>query len=185
MARLIWLTGPSGSGKDSLLNALREAPPDNVLIAHRYITRAADAGGENHVALSESEFRRREALGLFAISWQAHGLHYGLGEEIDLWLARGLNVLVNGSRLHLPIVQQHYGAQLLPLVLQVSPAVLAARLRRRGREDEAGIATRLARAAEPLPAHCHPLNNDGALSDTLETLRQLLAYPPSSHAVTV
>ncbi|WP_277978384.1 ribose 1,5-bisphosphokinase [Pantoea endophytica] len=178
MARLIWLTGPSGSGKDSLLNALREAPPENLLIAHRYITRAADAGGENHVALSEAEFRRREALGLFAVSWQAHGMYYGLGEEIDLWLARGLNVLVNGSRLHLPIVQQHYGTQLLPLVLQVSPAVLETRLRQRGRESEAQIAKRLARAAEPLPAYCHALNNDGALSATLATLRQLLTHPP-------
>ncbi|MGK3137054.1 ribose 1,5-bisphosphokinase [Pantoea trifolii] len=175
MARLIWLTGPSGSGKDSLLNALREAPPENLLIAHRYITRAADAGGENHVALSEAEFRRREALGLFAVSWQAHGMHYGLGEEIDLWLARGLNVLVNGSRLHLPIVQQNYGTQLLPLVLQVSPVVLETRLLQRGRESEAEIERRLARAAEPLPAHCHALNNDGALSDTLEHLRQLIA----------
>ncbi|KNC08297.1 ribonucleoside-triphosphate reductase [Pantoea sp. RIT-PI-b] len=174
MARLIWLTGPSGAGKDSLLNALREAPPDNLLIAHRYITRAADAGGENHVALSELEFRRREALGLFAISWQAHGLHYALGKEIDLWLAQGLNVLVNGSRLHLPRVQQHYGAQLLPLVLQVSPPVLEQRLRQRGRESEAEIEKRLARAAEPLPAHCYVLNNDGALSDTLGQLRHLL-----------
>lgn len=178
MARLIWLTGPSGSGKDSLLNALREAPPAQLVIAHRYITRPADAGGENHVALSEAEFRRREAMGLFAISWQAHGLHYGLGEEIDHWLARGLNVLVNGSRLHLPIVQQHYGDQVLPLVLQVSPEVLEARLRQRGRESEAEMSKRLARAAEPLPAHCHPLNNDGALSDTLNTLRQLLEHPP-------
>ena len=178
MARLIWLTGPSGSGKDSLLNALREAPPENLVIAHRYITRSADAGGENHVALSEAEFRRRDALGLFAICWQAHGLHYALGEEIDCWLARGLNVLVNGSRLHLPIAQQRYGAQLLPLVLQVSPAVLAARLRQRGRESEAEITQRLARAAEPWPAHCHPLNNDGALSDTLGQLRQLLEHPP-------
>ncbi|HAU5562467.1 ribonucleoside-triphosphate reductase [Pantoea sp. BL1] len=178
MARLIWLTGPSGSGKDSLLNALREAPPDNLVIAHRYITRPADAGGENHVALSEAEFRRRQAMGLFAISWQAHGLYYGLGEEIDHWLARGLNVLVNGSRLHLPIVEQHYGTQLLPLVLHVSPAVLEMRLRQRGRESEGEIRQRLARASEPLPAHCHPLNNDGALSDTLNGLRQLLEHPP-------
>lgn len=178
MARLIWLTGPSGAGKDSLLNALREAPPANLVIAHRYITRPADAGGENHVALSEAEFRRREALGLFAISWQAHGLSYALGEEIDHWLARGLNVLVNGSRLHLPVVEQHYGHRLLPLVLQVSPAVLEARLRQRGRENETEIRHRLARAAEPLPAHCHPLNNDGALIDTLDRLRQLLEHPP-------
>jgi ribose 1,5-bisphosphokinase len=75
-------------------------------------------------------------------------------------------------------VQQHYGEQLLPLVLQVSPQVLEARLRQRGRESEAEISKRLARAAEPLPAHCYPLNNDGALSDTLDKLRQLLEHPP-------
>lgn len=178
MARLIWLTGASGAGKDSLLDALREAPPARLVIAHRYITRPADAGGENHIALSEAEFRRRAALGLFAISWQAHGRYYGLGEEIDHWLARGLNVLVNGSRLHLPQVQQRYGPRLLPLVLQVSPAVLEARLRLRGRESEAEIRQRLARAAEPLPARCYALNNDGALIDTLGQLRQLLEYPP-------
>ncbi|WP_343465094.1 ribose 1,5-bisphosphokinase [Pantoea sp.] len=175
MARLIWLTGPSGAGKDSLLNALRAAPPPQLLVAHRYITRPADAGGENHVALTCAEFRRREALGLFAISWQAHGLHYALGLEIDLWLARGLTVLVNGSRQHLPVVQQHYGARVLPLALQVSPAVLAQRLRQRGRETEAEITQRLARAAEPLPAHCHTLNNDGDLTETVHQLRQLLA----------
>ena len=174
MARLIWLIGPSGSGKDSLLNALREAPPPNLLIAHRYITRAADAGGENHIALTETAFARRAAQGLFALHWTAHGLHYGLGLEIDLWLQRGHDVLVNGSRHHLPQAQARYGARLLPLCLTVSPEVLAARLRQRGRESESEIAQRLDRAAHAPPPGCRLLNNNGALSHTLLQLRQLL-----------
>lgn len=178
MARLIWLTGPSGSGKDSLLNALREDPPEGMVIAHRYITRAVDAGGENHIALSEREFARRREMGLFALCWQAHGYSYGLGLEMELWLGRGLNVLVNGSRLHLPQVRERYGKQLLPLCLQVSPEVLAARLRRRGRESEAEIEQRMKRAAQPLPAQCEMLNNDGALSETLQQLRRLLETTP-------
>lgn len=178
MARLIWLTGPSGSGKDSLLNALREDPPEGMVIAHRYITRAADAGGENHIALSEREFARRREMGLFALCWQAHGYSYGLGLEMELWLGRGLNVLVNGSRLHLPQVRERYGKQLLPLCLQVSPEVLAARLRRRGRESEAEIEQRMKRAAQPLLAACEMLNNDGALSETLQQLRRLLETTP-------
>ncbi len=44
MARLIWLTGASGSGKDTLLDALRQAEPVRLLVAHRYITRPAQAG---------------------------------------------------------------------------------------------------------------------------------------------
>lgn len=175
MGRLIWLTGPSGSGKDSLLNALRAAPPENLLIAHRYITRPADAGGENHIALTEAEFIRRTAQGLFALRWQAHGFQYGLGLEIDLWLQRGHDVLVNGSRLHLPEAQARYGTQLLPLCLTVTPTILVQRLRQRGRESAAEIALRLDRAVQPPPEGCHILNNDGALSHTLQQLRQLLA----------
>ncbi len=47
MGRLIWLMGPSGSGKDSLLSALRQREHSQLLVAHRYITRAANAGSEN------------------------------------------------------------------------------------------------------------------------------------------
>ena len=37
--KLIWLVGPSGSGKDSLLAALRQREHPQLLVAHRYITR--------------------------------------------------------------------------------------------------------------------------------------------------
>ncbi len=56
MSRLLYLMGASGSGKDSLLDALRQHLPTDVAVAHRYITRPADAGAENHIALSETEF---------------------------------------------------------------------------------------------------------------------------------
>lgn len=174
MARLIWLMGASGSGKDSLLNALREQAPEGMMVAHRYITRPANAGGENHIALSEIEFLRRRAKGLFAIDWQAHQHYYALGIEIDLWLAQGIDVVVNGSRLHLQHARQRYRGQLLPICLQVSPAVLAQRLRQRGRESEQDIALRLARAREMPPEHCLSLSNDGELADTLRQFRLLL-----------
>lgn len=175
MARIIWLTGASGSGKDSLLDALRETVPPGLMVAHRYITRAADAGGENHVALSEAEFQRRKMLGLFAIDWQAHQHCYALGIEIDLWLQHGLDVVVNGSRLHLPAVLQRYGSQLLPICLQVTQEVLEQRLRQRDREDKDEIARRLRRARETVPDGSLALNNDGALSQTLSGFLALLA----------
>ncbi|OON39794.1 ribose 1,5-bisphosphate phosphokinase PhnN [Izhakiella australiensis] len=174
MARLIWLMGASGAGKDSLLQALRAQTPPALLIAHRYITRSADAGGENHIALSSQEFQRRCAAGLFAVHWQAHDQHYGLGIEIDLWLERGLDVLVNGSRLHLAAPAARYGARMLPICLTVSLPQLEQRLRRRGREDEQQIAVRLARAAAPAPEGCHSLSNDGPLSETLAAFNRLL-----------
>lgn len=56
MGKLIWLMGPSGSGKDSSLAELRLREQTQLLVAHRYITRDASAGSENHIALSEREF---------------------------------------------------------------------------------------------------------------------------------
>jgi hypothetical protein len=65
--------GPSGSGKDSLLSALRQREHPQLLVAHRYITRAANAGSENHIALSEQEFFTRAGQNLLALSWHANG----------------------------------------------------------------------------------------------------------------
>ncbi len=81
--------GPSGSGKDLLLRALRErlGADDRIVIAHRYITREADAN-EASVALSTSEFARRQALGCRRLHWRSHGLHYGIGVEIEIGLAQ-------------------------------------------------------------------------------------------------
>ncbi|SJE75466.1 ribose 1,5-bisphosphokinase [Shigella sonnei] len=86
MGKLIWLMGPSGSGKDSLLAELRLREQTQLLVAHRYITRDASAGSENHIALSEQEFFTRAGQNLLALSWHANGLYYGVGVEIDLWL---------------------------------------------------------------------------------------------------
>ncbi|MCU7433387.1 ribose 1,5-bisphosphokinase [Yersinia pestis] len=177
MARLIYLMGPSGAAKDCLLSALRNATPQNRVVAHRYITRPADAGAENHVALSKQEFIQRAEQGLFALHWQAHQHCYAIGIEINLWLQHGLDVLVNGSRAYLPEAQRRYRHQLLPLCLTVSPAILAQRLRQRGRENSEQIDARLQRAQhyqQQLPSHCLQLCNDGELQHTLNQLQQLL-----------
>lgn len=118
--KLIWLMGASGSGKDSLLTELRQREQTQLLVAHRYITRAASAGSENHIALSEQEFFTRAGQNLLALSWHANGLYYGIGVEIDLWLHAGFDVLVNGSRAHLPQARARYQSALLPICLQVS-----------------------------------------------------------------
>lgn len=182
MGKLIWLMGPSGSGKDSLLAALRQREHTQLLVAHRYITRAASAGNENHIALSEQEFFTRAGQNLLALSWHANGLYYGVGVEIDLWLHAGFDVVVNGSRAHLPQAQARYGKALLPICLQVSPDILRQRLQARGRESETEIAARLARAARYAPFNCHILNNDRSLLQSVDTLLTLMGRQEKSHA---
>ncbi|NDO81792.1 ribose 1,5-bisphosphokinase [Citrobacter sp. NCU1] len=181
MGKLIWIMGPSGSGKDSLLAELRQQEPAQLLVAHRYITRAANAGHENHIALSEHEFFTRARQNLLALSWHANGFYYGVGVEIDLWLHAGFDVVVNGSRAHLAQAQARYGASLFPVCLQVSSAILRQRLQARGRENESEIAARLERAAHYAPYDCHVLNNDGSLLQSVDTLLALMGRKEKKH----
>jgi ribose 1,5-bisphosphokinase len=144
--RLIYVMGPSGCGKDSLLRYARErlAGDAAVVFAHRYITRAAAAGGENHVELTPAEFSTRLRNSLFALTWESHGHAYGVGIEIDQWLSRGATVVVNGSREYLAEAKRRY-PDLLAVAIEAPAEMLLARLLARGREDHAAIQSRLDR----------------------------------------
>ncbi|MBK5355904.1 phosphonate metabolism protein/1,5-bisphosphokinase (PRPP-forming) PhnN [Pseudomonas sp. TH41] len=175
--RLIYLIGPSGSGKDSLLDGARVRLAErDCRIVRRVITRSAEAVGEAAQGVSAQQFAEREAQGAFALSWHANGLSYGIPREIDDWLAAGQDVLVNGSRGHLPQTRLRY-PNVLVLLLTVDQAVLRQRLLARGRETVGEINDRLARnacfsnrvLAEHDPALC-VIDNSGPLERTVECL---------------
>jgi len=177
MARLIYIMGPSGCGKDALMAEARrrlsgEAP---VAFAHRYITRSADVGGENHVALSRAEFQMRLVRALFALHWESHGFAYGIGREIDLWLGQGLSVVMNGSRDALPGAVRAYPA-LLPVLVTVPEDVLRKRLCSRGREHAEELEKRVARArlAVPEVAGLIRFDNSGPLSERGSALVEII-----------
>lgn len=176
-ARLIYVVGPSGSGKDSLLRYAREQLADDpgLLFAHRYITRAADAGGENHVALTRAEFAARLRSGLFALAWESHGHAYGIGSEIQHWLKQGATVVVNGSRAYLGEAQRRF-PNLLVVSVDVPTEVLRQRLLARGREDRADIERRLERhrLLHSLPLVGPVITNDGTLESAGQALMALL-----------
>jgi ribose 1,5-bisphosphokinase len=169
--QFIYVMGPSGAGKDSLLGFARERIGARVMFAHRYITRPI-SDGENHIALTHDEFDARAANGLFALHWESHRLHYGIGIEVDTWLAGGMTVVVNGSRQHALDALARYPDALF-VHIDAKPAVLAARLARRGREDAGQIESRLARRpAFALPEHARLviIDNSGPLADAGEQL---------------
>ena len=175
--RLYYVVGPSGAGKDTLLRLARESLDGSIdlVFAHRYITRPHQDKNENHVALSEKEFSLRAARGAFAMQWDSHGYRYGVGIEIREWLAKGLCVVVSGSREYLPEALRSYPD--MTLIWVSAPAVLLRdRLYRRGREEEDAIQERLARAeAYAVPPRAPDLlvDNSGA-SET--AARELAAY---------
>lgn len=174
--RLIYVVGPSGAGKDSVLQGLRdswvEMPPAHW--ARRSITRMALAGGEQHESLDDADFQRLLQADSFAMHWQANGLSYGVRRTELAPLASGHCVLVNGSRAYVPALLRTWPA--CTLVHITAPLdVLTRRLTARGREDGQAIAGRLAREiAAELPAHTIRILNDGPLATSVAALREAL-----------
>ena len=160
---LILIVGPSGAGKDTLLNGARAAFGEHapVRFVRRVITRPGDMGEEAHESVSEQEFHIRQEAGDFALSWRAHGLHYGIPADISMDLAQGRVVIANVSR----AVVAEAVARFPVAVIEISaPAdTLARRLAARGREDAVDVARRLSRAIElPLPVERQRVVNDGS-----------------------
>jgi ribose 1,5-bisphosphokinase len=175
MGRLAYVMGPSGAGKDTLIAYARaRLDPATVVFTHRYITRPAEAGGENHVALSEAEFVARRDAGLFALSWSSHEFWYGIGSEIELGLSRGFVVVVSGSRAVWPQAKARYPG-LLGIVIDAPVEVRTARLIARSREDEVAIRARLTREVSlPSGGDLHWLDNSRSIVVAGEALVGLL-----------
>jgi len=168
MAELFYIIGASGVGKDSLISYAREHLSGNapVVFAHRYITRDADAGNENHVSLTLSEFRLRDEHGCYVMKWNSHDTWYGIGIEIEQWLDKGFNVVVNGSREYLQKATEKF-KQLTPILITADKARLKERLHLRGRETDTQIEKRLQQAGKLDALVEHPrlirLKNDSDL----------------------
>ncbi|HEY2621423.1 MAG TPA: phosphonate metabolism protein/1,5-bisphosphokinase (PRPP-forming) PhnN [Acetobacteraceae bacterium] len=156
---LVLVVGPSGVGKDTLLEAARQALTDDprFRFVRRVITRPAHGGGEGHEAVTEAEFAARD----FALQWQAHGLRYGI--PVDA-IGPGIIAVANVSRTVIAEAARHFSVRVIEIT--ASPEVLAARLVSRGREAAADVAARLARRVT-VPDHvpADTVLNDGVLED--------------------
>jgi thymidine phosphorylase len=162
---LFLVVGPSGVGKDTLIDAARarlEGDPD-FLFQRRAVTRPAGSIGEDHEPMSAAAFDAAEAAGAFFVSWRAHGLAYGIRRTALDALANGQNVVVNVSRGVVRTIAARVPGTIV-LSVTAPPEVVRARLEARGREDAADVAARLARSV-PLDdaARVIEVSNDGSL----------------------
>lgn len=178
MSGLWAVVGPSGVGKDTLMQAAKARAPE-IKLVRRVITRP-HGGGEDFTQVSEARFAAMKAQGAFVLDWQAHGLHYGIPAEVVADLEAGHTALFNGSRAMLAQAVRAFPA-LRVLHITASDAVLAARLRARGRETDADIAQRLERARLPLPEGLDitHVDNSGDLDRAVEAVLAAL-YPLSA-----
>lgn len=173
--RLVMVVGPSGVGKDTLINGARSAAPARVHFQQREITRPADAGGEDHIEVSASEFEQREAEGGYALSWRANGQCYGVPSSVCELIAEGWTVIVNGSRGVLEEARARF-PDLLIVSVSASPDQLGMRLANRGRETPEEIESRVARsvAFQVQGRDVVEVRNDGAPEEAVQALLRLL-----------
>ncbi|MBB4567793.1 phosphonate metabolism protein/1,5-bisphosphokinase (PRPP-forming) PhnN [Rhizobium leucaenae] len=142
------VVGPSGAGKDTLMNlaARHFAGRPDVRFVRRVITREGDAGNEDHKSVSDADFDALQRAGAFAVSWEAHGLKYGIPVAVRDELAGGHLVIANGSRSALHRFQSAF-PRLKVINVTARREVLAERLMARGRESREDVLKRLERSS--------------------------------------
>jgi ribose 1,5-bisphosphokinase len=147
--RLVLVVGPSGAGKDTLIDAVRAACRDEagVIFPRRVITRPSSSA-EDHDTISDAAFDHAAADGAFALWWAAHGLKYGIPVAIDDDIRAGRTVVCNLSRTVIGVARASY-ANVTVVQITAPQEILAARLSARGRGSDGSITDRVQRSVPP------------------------------------
>ncbi len=167
--RLVLVVGPSGAGKDTLIEAARAmlAEDPRFVFPRRVVTRPASATEDNVVA-DEAGFRAVAAQGGFALAWEAHGHLYGIPATIEADLAGGSTVVINVSRTVIGEARRRWPD--VTVVEVTAPAeVLARRIAARARPSDGAGPERLARRFEPgdRPTADTTIDNGGELDTAI------------------
>ena len=174
------IVGPSGSGKDTIIEALCKQLP-NIKRVKRYITREQQkAGGEDSYNIDFDTFGKLERDGGFAFSWSAHHLKYGLPITIFDEINAGTILIANISRSILDQLSDKFEYYEV-ILITASDKILAERLEERGRESKAQIEERLARSSFTIPKGISPLiiRNETTVEDAVSKIIASI-YPNNS-----
>lgn len=166
---LVGVVGPSGVGKDSVMEAMASMRED-VFLVRRVITRAEHLGGEAFDGVSDTRFEAMVQSDEFGLHWPAHGMRYGVSWARLARLDHGGIGLVNLSRSVLACAEARFD-RFVTLLLSAPQDVLEQRLAARGREDADEIKARLKRARFALPkglTHVVEIANVGAIEETAQ-----------------
>ena len=174
---LVLVVGPSGAGKDSVLNGARAAfaGQRNMVFPRRFVTRLAAVDSEDHVSMTETEFAIAVAEDAFALWWRAHGNCYGIGRSVEADIALGGVVAVNCSRTAIAEAMERF-PRVTVVEITAPPEVLVRRIVARGRETPEQALARVSRETPPFPAGLRTIQifNDGDLGDAVRQFYQLL-----------
>ncbi|MFM7323379.1 MAG: guanylate kinase [Nodosilinea sp.] len=177
--QLILLTGPSGVGKGTLLQALRRRHPDlpvSVSVTTRP-PRPGEVEGKDYYFVPRDRFQALIDQGALLEWAEFAGNYYGTPKAPVLEkLAAGQGVILEIELEGARQVRQTFPEALQVFVLPPSLAELEHRIRQRGQDSEAAIARRLHRARveiEAAPEFDVQIVNDH-LESALQQLEQVV-----------
>ncbi len=150
---LFVIAAPSGAGKSSLVNALREREP-SIKLSVSCTTRSPRPGeldGRDYFFLSEADFLKRQQQGQFLESASVHGNHYGTSRQmVDDYTNAGHDVVLEIDWQGAQQIRKHYPEAVGIFILPPSLATLEERLRKRAQDSDEVIAKRMQAASSEI-----------------------------------
>ena len=180
--RLFIVTAPSGAGKTSLIRELLNRE-EHLAVSISHTTRPMRKGEEDGVDyyfVSPEEFERISGQDGFLERAEVFDHLYGTSRtEVERLRSEGLDVILEIDWQGAQLVRQKMPEAVGIFILPPSFAVLEARLRNRGTDDDSVISQRLAQARSDI-LHCqdfeHCAINDD-FEEAIERLRSLIQNP--------
>lgn len=172
--KIILIVGPSGAGKDSLLqSAVDHYCSDNkIVFVPRYITRKPD-DNENNYFVDENGFNVLKENNFFLADWGAHGNFYGVSRYEFRPQPGGVRI-VSISRTVIRIVEKQF-SDVHTILITAPSSTLLERIQRRRRESVAAIAGRLDRVSMETDARrLHHFDNSAPLKETIPKFLRLM-----------
>ena len=186
------IVGPSGAGKDTIMNAVHEVLKNNpeFLFVRRIITRKAginsfndhdetsqNIGNEDNIGVSLEKFFELSQKASFSVQWFAHGIHYGLPIGIVDEVHKGKIVIANVSRAELEHAKELFG-KVYVIEINAPIGILKERLLGRKREKITDIEERLKRANIPIQLpegskYCY-IDNSGNVKSAVDKMLSIL-----------
>lgn len=151
--QLFVISAPSGAGKSSIINALRDGiKPLGYCVSHTSRDpRSTEVNGVDYHFVDRETFSRMIEAGAFVEWAKVYDDFYGTSfSSINEQTKLGIDVLLDLDAIGAGNIKRHFENSVLIYVLPPSLQVLEKRLRERGTDDERVIRTRMDRASQDI-----------------------------------
>jgi len=180
-ARMIIISGPSGVGKDTVIEHMRLAHPDYAfaVTATTRPRRPGEIDGVHYIFMELHEFDDARQRGEFLEAAEVYGNYYGVPRErVRRALRAGKNVVVKVDVQGAASIRSVAPDGIFIFLAPPSMAELTARLRNRKTDDPEALMRRLATASRELRRACEfeyvVFNERDRLDDTLATIDAII-----------